>query len=446
LQEDDFGQGIAVGDIDGDGFSDLYVANIGPNRLWRNNGDGTFAVVTIGEPHERDWTTSCVIADLNGDALPDVYDVNYLTGPDVFERVCAHPDGAPAMCMPFHFDAQADRLWLNLGDGRFRDATPEVFTVAPEGKGLGVAVWDAHGEGRLSVLVANDTTPNFFFDNVSLNVSDFRLEDRAIASGLALNADGKATGCMGVALGDVDDDGGIDLLVTNFLAEPNTLYMHIADGMYADQSRQRGLYEPSLGVLGFGAQFLDADLDGRLELFVANGHIDHLRSQGRPYRMPAQLFHWNGRGFVQVDAAGLGDYFQQSWLARAAARLDWNRDGREDLVVGHLEDPSALLTNTTLAAGSRIAMCLVGTESERDAIGTIVTVRVDERTIVRQLTAGDGYQATNERRLVLGLGRDESIDELEVRWPSGVVQHFGELALYGDTVLVEGKTLLRLPR
>jgi thioredoxin-like negative regulator of GroEL len=462
IEEQDFSQGVTAGDFDGDGFPDLYVANIGPNRLWRNNGDGTFTDVsaesglaTAGtgsfagaspSPQVAEWTTSCVLADLNGDRLPDIYDVNYVTAPDVFERVCARADGSPVMCMPFDFDSQPDRLWLNLGDGRFEDATEEVFTVPPGGTGLGVAVWDAHGEGRLSVLVANDATPNFLFEDASPGDGRFHLEDRALVSGVALNADAKATGCMGVALGDVDGDGGVDLHITNFLAEPNTLFMHLADGTYSDRSRELGLHGPSFGVLGFGTQFLDADLDGQLELFVANGHVDDLRAWGRPYRMPPQYFHWHGGGFTQVDPAGLGEYFRQEWLGRAAARLDWNRDGLEDLVIGHLDDDSALLTNSTPPRGNWLALRLVGMASERDAIGAMVTARIGGRKIMRQLTAGDGYQASNERTLSFGLGRAESIDELEVRWPSGIVQRFRDQRGSCDTVLVEGGPLLISPR
>ncbi|MBW3540937.1 MAG: VCBS repeat-containing protein, partial [Planctomycetes bacterium] len=204
IGEDDFGQGVAVGDFDADGFPDLYVANIGGNRLWRNKGDGTFMDATAAAGVAGDeWTTSCVLADLNGDGLPDIYDVNYVTGPDVFERICRHPDGRPGLCMPFRFDGQRDRLWVNEGNGRFREATDDVLSIQPDGKGLGAAVWDADGTGRLSLLVANDTTPNFFFVPEVGPDGRFRLEERGIATGLALNNEGKAEGCMGIALGDV---------------------------------------------------------------------------------------------------------------------------------------------------------------------------------------------------------------------------------------------------
>ncbi|MBW3543185.1 MAG: CRTAC1 family protein, partial [Planctomycetes bacterium] len=241
---------------------------------------------------------------------------------------------------------------------------------------------------------------------------------------------------------DVDDDGLFDVHVTNFLAESNTLYLGLGAGTFEDATRALGLERPTLDVLGFGTQFLDADLDGRLELFVSNGHVDDLRQDGKPYRMPPQLFRWNGRQFVEADARPLGPYFRGEWLGRPVARLDWNRDGRDDLVVGHLYDDSALLTNTTPDAGRFLSLRLFGVQSNRDAIGTTVEARFGERAIVRQLTAGDGYQASNERRLIFGIGTADRIDELTVRWPSGAIQRFANVAAPAELFLREGGQLL----
>lgn len=439
---DRFGQGVAVGDFDADGFPDLYVAAIGENRLYRNNGDGTFSDVTerMGLSGEA-WTTSCVMADLSGDGLPDIYEVNYLAGEDVFQRVCRDREGRPVQCSPFDFDGEADRLWRNDGRGGFIDATATDLSTRPEGKGLGVAAWDADGSGRLSLLVANDTTPNFFFVPETAPDGEFLLKERGLLAGLAFSGDGKAEGSMGVALGDVNDDGRIDALITNFLNESNTLYVSGGESVYADRTRALGLYHSSIDVLGFGTQFLDANLDGRLELFVANGHVDDLRPQGKPYQMPAQLFRLAGERFIEVPASQLGPYFQRQWLGRAVARLDWNRDGREDLVVGHLHEPSSLLTNETHGVGRSLAIRLVGVESNRDAIGTTVDARIGNRRIIRQLTAGDGYQASNERRLVLGAGDAERIDRLTVRWPSRTEQQFENVPVTGEILIVEGQPL-----
>lgn len=441
VRDTEFGQGVSVGDINLDGFPDLYVANIGANRLLINNGDGTFtdAADKVGL-NGRKWTTSCVMADLNGDAAPDLYDVNYVKGPDVFERVCTYSETgeSPRLCLPFEFDGETDCLWLSDGNGAFTDATSDALSVTPDGKGLGAAVWDADGSGRLSLFVANDTTPNFFFVPDPRGRSQ-RLLERGILAGTGLNAEGKSEGCMGVALGDVDDDGDLEIHVTNFFNESNTLYAPIARGAYEDRTRSLGLRDPTLSLLGFGTQFFDMDLDGHLELFVTNGHVDDLRSLGRDYQMRPQLFRWNGRGFDELDISDASPYFARKWLGRAVARLDWNRDGRDDLIVGHLREDSALLTNTTADSGNVLSMKLIGVQSGRDAIGTTVHARIGARRLTRQLTAGDGYQASNERRLIIGCGHADQIDTLTVRWPSGAVQEFRNVGVPQNVILIENR-------
>lgn len=447
IHETAFGQGISVGDVDADGFPDVYVASIGANCLWRNNGDGTFTnATTAARLGGSRWTTSCVIADLDGDTLPDLYDVNYVTGDDVFDRLCRHFDGSIKMCQPFDFEGETDRLWINRGEGTFEDASQDSLIVAEPGKGLGIAVWDSDGTGRLSALVANDTTPNFFLTSGVDQRGAFLFTDSGLASGVAFSADGKTPGCMGIALGDVNGDGLLDVHITNFLAEPSTFYLAVGPGQFDDRTRETGLYGPSLDVLGFGTQLIDVDNDGTLELFVANGHIDDLSRFGRPYRMPAQLFHWDGRRFSLVSPEELGPYFQEKWLGRPAARIDWNRDGREDLVIGHLEDDTVLLTNTTEAAGRFFSLRLIGVNSSRDAIGTTVVARIGERSLTRQLTAGDGYQASNERRLIFGLGDARQVDELIVRWPSGTEQRFLNVPASQEACLVEGRPPLTIRR
>ncbi len=451
--ESRFGQGVSVGDFNSDGFPDLYVANIGGNRLYRNLGDGRFEDVTdSAEVSRRGWTTSCVMADLGGDGLPDLYDVNYVTSSNVYDRVCWHSDGSEVLCAPFDFDPLPDRFWLNDGAGRFVDATQAAFEGTPEGKGLGALAWSPDESGRLSLLVTNDTTPNFLFvpkeePNEHLAGLRFKLIERGVASGVAFNADGKATGSMGIALGDADDDGRLDLLITNFLAEPNTLFLHRLAGLFEDRTKELKLSAPSIPQLGFGTQFIDLDSDGVLELFVANGHVDDLRRFGKPYRMPAQVFR-RRRGaieFEEVPGSKLGSYFEQQWLGRAVARWDWNRDGREDLVVGHLHDDSALLTNTTENGGHYLSLKLFGVSSNRDAVGAIVRVVVRDRTLVRQVTAGDGYQASNERRLVIGVGEAKQVRSLIVRWPSGLQQQFDDVSCDQDFGLIEGGALQSLP-
>ena len=258
-------------------------------------------------------------------------------------------------------------------------------------------------------------------------------------AGVAVDADGMSQACMGVAVGDADGDGLPDLYVTNFYLESNTLYRQIAPGQFADVTRRARLRDPSFAMLGFGTQFLDADLDGLEDLVVTNGHIDDLTSIGDPYKMPTQVYRNLGRGrFTEVSARSLGSFFEKHHLGRGLARLDWNRDGLDEFVVSHLEEPAALLLNSSESIGHSLAIQLRGTRCNRDAIGAIVQLSVGHRQVTRQLTAGDGYQASNERQLIFGLGDATEIDELTVRWPAGPTQSWNHLTADQLLLIIEG--------
>lgn len=452
ISETDFGQGATAGDMNSDGFPDLYVGNIGQNRFWVNVGDGTFVDATASSGMQTaatpEWTTSVVMADLDGDGLADLYDSTYARGLEAAKKACRHSDGTPRTCPPSDFDGAPDRIWINGGDGRLLNATQELLGEQPFGLGLGLAVWSDGVEPvessekltprRLSLYVANDTTPAFYFRPQTGDSGAASLRESAISAGLAFNAAGKATGCMGVALGDINHDGHVELLVTNFLAEPNSFFMSTSPGFYEDRSRGMGLEKPSYEQLGFGTQFIDLDNDGLIELFVANGHVDDLSQRGRPYRMPPQLFRYEGaHGFEEIGRSTLGEYFSKDWLGRAAVRLDWNLDGRNDIVVGHLEDQAVLLTNETAAAGRSLSLALVATGSERSAVGATVEVVVGGRRHVQQLTTGDGYQCRNEQRILVGLNSHEQADEVVVHWMDGRRERFTNLSA-GRYVLREG--------
>lgn len=437
-----FSAGIAVGDLDSDGFPDIYVANIGGNRLLMNNGDGTFrdeteATGTAG----NDWSTSCAFADINADGLPDLYVVNYLAGPDVFERLCRDENDRVRSCSPREFPAAQDRLYLNQGDGTFLDATTTAGIKAPDGKGLGIAIADFSGSGRLDLFIANDAVPNFYFANPEGSTpGTIRFEEQALPRGVAFNEAGRAEACMGIAVGDANGDARLDLFVTNFHNETNTFYQQTTGGVFLDATRHARLDVPSLKMLGFGTQFLDPDCDGDLDLFVTNGHIDDLRDAGIPFQMRSQFFSNDGRGqFTEIAAEDLGDYFTVEQLGRGAATVDWNGDGLEDLVISHLDTPTALLTNQTTDSGNSVRLHLRGTVSSRDAIGVTVTVEAAGKTIMRQLTAGDGFQASNQRRLVVGLGTADKVDRLTVRWPSGERSEFDSIPINTELLLIEGR-------
>ena len=381
------------------------------------------------------------MADLNGDAWPDLYVVNYVEGPQMFERSCLLADGSPRLCTPYEFQATHDRLYLNLGDGRFRDVSADADILVPDGKGLGIVTADFDNSGQLSLFVGNDTVPNFFFRNRTARPGDVPLfVELGFVAGLAVDGEGRSQACMGVACGDANEDGLVDLFVTNFYQEANTLYVQQPGLLFSDDTRLAGLYEPGFSQLGFGTQFLDADLDGRLDLVVTNGHVGNLSHTGVPYQMPTQFYRNTGSGkFVELPASQLGDFFEAKHLGRGLARLDWNRDGLDDFAVSHLEEAVALMTNQTTTDNQFISFQLRGVTSARDTIGATVTVTCGLNRLTRQLTAGDGYHASNERRLTFGVGRAARIDTVEVRWPSGSAQSYGDLPVSSEFLLIENQ-------
>lgn len=448
LHEDRFGQGVTVGDYDQDGFPDLYVANTHVNRLWRNLGDGTFADATeSAQLTASQWTTSCLLADLNRDGLPDIVDVNYAQGDDVFTRICEQ-NGIARSCSPLAFPAANDQAFLNRGDGTFEEITQQIGFDIGEGRGLGIVAFRPTPEHRgLNLFVANDMTANFYFANRTESPQAFpRFDELGVISGLAFDANGAAQACMGIAAGDIDGNGLLDFCVTNFYAEANNLFLQQPGESFSDEAAAANLRDASYSMLGFGTQFLDADGDGWQDLIVANGHVDDFRHRGLPYRMRPQVFRNRGGGrFDELPAGRVGPYFESEWLGRGLARLDWNRDRREDIAISHLEDSAALLTNRTVNQHHAISLRLHGRAVDRDAIGAIVQVHRGSRLQTVQLTAGDGYESSNERRLVIGVGEAETISLLHVSWSDGDVSEFKDVAVDQDYVLVQGGQLLTLP-
>lgn len=448
LIEDGYSQGTTVGDFNNDGFSDLYVANIGLNRLFLNQGDGTFRDVTslAGIEGSR-WTTSCLLADLNGDGRPDIYDVNYLSGEDLLDRPCRQPDGTRNPCAPQDFQGEVDQCYLNLGDGRFENVSEIAGIASPQGKGLGIVCWQREGADGLDLFVANDGVPNFYYVNQSQsNGQRLYFGERALVSGLALNSRGTSEACMGIAAGDLDGDNSLDLFVTNFIDESNTLYRQKSPLLFTDETARAQLRKSSLRMLGFGTQAVDANLDGDLDLAVANGHIDDYSEQGVPYEMPAQFYRNEGKmKFHEQSADETGLYFSSRLLGRAMVKCDFNRDGLEDLIVSHLDAPVALLKNESDHDHRFLSLSLTGTRSARDAIGTRVTLQTPERTLTRELTAGDGYHASNERRLVFGLNQSTEILSVTITWPSGRSEVLRKLDLDSEWHVIENRQQTRFP-
>lgn len=443
LTENRYSQGVSVGDVNNDGYPDLYVGNLGHNRLFLNNGDGTFEDVTgrFSVSGSNVWTTSCVVADLNGDQLPDIYAVNYL-GDEAVRTVCRTAESEKKLhaCMPKQFPAEDDQVFINLGDGRFRNATREAGILLPDGKGLGAVVGDLMETGKNALFVANDSTANYLFVNNTPPGSLLQYKDEALIAGLAFNQAGAAQACMGVAAEDFDRNGLIDLFVTNFTEEGSTLYLQQSPGLYADETRESGLYDPTVMILGFGTQSIDADLDGWFDLIQTNGHIDTYADSPFEYEMSPQFFRNVGKGkFTELPASVLGPFFSGKYRGRGLARVDWNQDGLEDVAISHIDVPAALLTNTTKSTGNFFALSLRGTKSARDAIGSIVKVKLGDATITRYLTGGDGYEASNERVLYFGLGDRQGVDEVEIHWPNGETQTLPKQAAGESVLVIEGR-------
>lgn len=421
LEGHQFGQGITAGDLNEDGFSDLVICGIGGVSIWMNNGDGTLHSNGPLPGTENAWLTSCAIADLNADSVSDLVCLGYLRGEDLFQRLCQSGTGDARMCSPSVFSGEADLLLYGNGDGTFSDGQAEL----PEDvtKGLGLLIADLDDQSGLEILIAADTTPN---QMLTRPPGHDRWNDRGFAAGIALSSAGKAEGSMGIAATDLNHDGIPDVAITNFLNESTGLYLSVGSGTFLDQREQTGLRNHTRGVLGFGAQFLDANLDGVPELFVTNGHIDNLESEGVDWKMPSQLLAWLGNRFSNVAPDSEKSWLDRPHLGRSVARMDWNHDGLADLAIGTLYEASALLTNHSTAAGSWIALELSSANVARIPVGTKVRLSVEaaQKTHEQQLTAGDGYQCSNEKTLLFAVSRETSKTKLEVAWPDGTIQSF----------------------
>lgn len=457
--EGGFGQGCSVGDFDNDGFADIYVANIGLNRLLINQGDGTFRDAT-GEAGltATAWTSSCLIADLNADGSPDLFDVNYLQGEHVFRMICNETN-----CSPEAYESAADHLHLSHADGTFR--TSEV-DAEEDGGGAGLAVvafrLDAPGRGeespaasalstdfgphqkRLCLFIGNDQEPNFLLINTPAENADrMKLTDSGFLRGVAVNVNGAPTACMGVASGDANGDGLLDLFVTNYMGEANNLYVQSPGGYFSDAIAGTGTMAAGLPYVGWGTQFLDADNDGRQDLIVANGHVADFGRPGVAYDMPTQFFYNQGDShFEEVPPERVGPFFERKILGRSVATLDWNRDGLTDFALSPIASEFALLTNRTTQAGGSLTVRLHATSTARDAIGALVTITTDSGVFHQQLTAGDGYQVTNERCLRFGLGDQKHVRQIVIEWPGGLVQTIEDVPADTAVQVVEGRAQL----
>jgi tetratricopeptide (TPR) repeat protein len=444
LVEPGFSHGLCAEDFDQDGFTDIMVCNLKANRLFRNNGDGSFLDVTEAAGIAgNEWSIGGIIADFNGDGLPDVYVGNYSELHETTAKICYRSAGQQMACTPDVLKAEPDRLYLNKGDGSFADITEASGIRETSGRALGMIGWDFTGNGRTSLFVANDTSANFLFHNLQTDPSGIpQFQEEGILRGVAFDGDGNAQASMGVAAGDANNDGQIDLFVTNFANESNTFYSQSRDGFFNDVTRQVKLRDSSYTMLGFGTQFADIDGDGWEDLLAANGHVDQSADSPDADRMKPQVFrNLKGESFTEIPAEKCGSYFAQTYLGRAVATLDWNRDGRLDFGVSHIHSPFSLVTNRTEWTGRSFVVKLTGRQGTRAATGARIRVRIGGVDFFRFAIAGDGYLVTNDPRYFFAVPAGQEIEQVEIHWPGGLVQSWESVSTLAESevMFVEGR-------
>jgi len=430
-----YGQGVAVGDWNQDGFPDMFVLNFGQNRLLLNMGDGTFSEVQIPDM-KRDienapvWSVSGAIADINGDHLPDLVEVNYSSGIEVITHQCISQQKVPQVCRPTEFPASKDFIYLNDGQGGFTIVNDRWNMQLDEGRGLGIIVGNLDSQHGNDIYIANDMSAN----NLLISSPDpdregeFLLADEAVRRGCAVDIQGKPQASMGVGCADVDRNGTLDLFMTNFIDEYNALYLQSLTHFYQDASRRYRLIDPKKKTLGFGTQLFDLDLDGWQDAIIVNGHVDDYRASGQPYQMRPQVFLQREGAMLEQNPDALGEFFQKEFLSRCLGAWDFNRDGRVDWFVTHLDHPLSILRNDSKSDGGWIMIEPIGVTSERDAIGAQVRIQAGDNVWIHQRLAGNGFECSNEPWIHLGLGNQvDRIDVLEIDWPSGNRSRFTDV-------------------
>ena len=414
----------AAPDFDGDGDPDLFLSNYGRNRLLRND-DGVFTDVSdsAGLTLEM-WSSASAWADYDRDGDLDAYVTNYADYDIANPIICGSAEKGEdwrAYCHPDELRSQRDEVWRNDGNGRFVDVTGAAGCFHSVGKGLGLLTLDYDDDGDIDIMVANDSTPNFFWHNLFEEEGRLAFRDDSDLLGVAVNREGRSESCMGIDAADIDQDGDDDVIVTNYAMESNTLYRADAGFGFEDASAATNLGPPSLPWVGFGARFFDVENDGDEDLFTVNGHVvDNIELYNPLQRFvqPAQLFVNQGGGRYQLAGPEAGPFFEKLRVGRALATFDADDDGDLDVIVVDNDGEAQLLRNDA-GKGHWIGFELVGADANPQAIGATVLVQCGARTHRRVIRGANSYRAWSELRLSVGLGETSSVDTVIVRFPSG---------------------------
>ncbi|MGB2625521.1 MAG: CRTAC1 family protein, partial [Candidatus Acidiferrum sp.] len=428
LDEEMYGMGVAIGDYNNDGFPDILITCVGQSRLFRNTGKGTFVDVTkaSGLAGREGLSTSAIWFDYDRDGFLDLLICNYVHWSAERDVFCSLDGKNKSYCTPEAYRGDTCWLYHNRGNGTFEDVTAASGIFDSSSKSLGVAMLDYDQDGWPDVLVTNDTQPNKLYQNLR----NGKFKDIAVEAGLAFSIEGKARAGMGVDVADFENTGKPGIIITNFDNEMIGLYKPSAKG-YDDVAMQTGLGPASRNTLGFGCAFFDANLDGLLDIAVANGHIDETVRNIRGnvgYAQPAQLFINQGKMKFYDAASEVGGGFDQPKVGRGLAVGDFDRDGDLDLLLTTNNGPAYLYRNDQLDGNRSIRFHLIGTKSNRDAIGAVVQIYYNGQIASRMVRSGSSYLSQSEFPVTFGLAKQDRIDRVVIRWPSGATEEYRNLA------------------
>ena len=439
--EGDYGMGVAAGDYDNDGDVDLYLTNYGRNRMYRNNGDGTFADVTRAAGDGLDdarWSTSASFSDYDADGDLDLFVANYVAFTTAGAKACHDPTGVRDYCGPLQFRPVPDRLFRNNGNGTFTDVSEWSGITRADGAGLGVSAADFNGDRRVDFFVANDGSANQLW----LNRGDGTFEDGALLAGVAFNMDGFPEGSMGIAAGDADNDGDLDLFVTNITRETHAFYRNLGDGQFEDARLPAGIGTATAADTGFGTEFFDYDNDGQLDLFSANGAVtilEALRGDSFPFRQKNRLLRNAGGGRFADASPSAGPALQVAEVSRGAAFGDVDNDGDVDVLVTTNGGPARLLLNDAASGHDWLLVRLQGVADTRDGLDARIGVQRPDGTVLWRRAHTDGsYLSASDPRVHFGLGPHARIREVIVEWRRGPRESWSNLGANQIVTLKQG--------